>query len=85
MKKDLKNKPIDEKTRLETLLQQFSKLQVGSRDKIEKCNELLSRRSSKSWDAKKKTQIENRLQQAQLEYMQSFEIIDQIKQRLSQL
>jgi hypothetical protein len=83
--KPVKNKPVDKKTHLTNLLEQFEKLQVASKCKIEKYEDLIKRDSSKDWDEKKKRKSQSRLEQARLEYSQSFEIIDQIKQQLDQL
>lgn len=83
-KKELK-KQITEKEYLTNLLEQFTKLQIASKDKIEKYQSLMSRKSVATLQKKKKDQMENRLRQAQLEYSQSFEIIDQITIKLSQL
>lgn len=81
--KNVKNKPADQKTYLKNLLDQFLKLQEGSRSKLEKYKDLMNRQSSKKWDAKKRQRAESRLSQAELEYRQSFEIIEQIRNKLS--
>lgn len=78
-------KQVDEKEYLLGLLNQFTKLQICSKSKIEKYNELLVRKGAVHWSSEKKRQVESRLSQAQLEYMQSFEIIDQLKLKLSQM
>jgi len=83
--KTVKNKPVDQKTYLKNLLDQFTKLQAASKGKIEKYEDLMKRDSSKAWDDKKKRKSHLRLEQARLEYSQSFEIIDQIKIQLDQL
>jgi hypothetical protein len=45
----------------------------------------MNRKSSKKWDSGKKQKMSNRLAQAKLEYAQTFEIIDQIKNKLTQI
>lgn len=84
-KNELKNKPVDQKTYLTDLLEKFTKLQAGSKSKMDKCQDLLQREGSKKWDEKKKKKMLDRHSQASLEYKQSFEIIDQIKDRLNQI
>ena len=81
--KNVKNKPVDQKTYLKNLLEQFVRLQEGSRSRVEKYKELMDRKSSKKCDDKKKQRAESRLKQAELEYRQSFEIIEQIRIKLS--
>jgi hypothetical protein len=81
--KPVKNKPIDQETYLSNLLNDFSKLQIASKSKIEKYKDLMQRNSSKKWDSNKKKKMQERLQQAEIEYSQSFEIIDQIKLQLN--
>ena len=83
--KKLRNKQVDQKTYLTNLLEQFVKLQAASKSKISKYEELMIRNSSQKWDEKKKKKSKLRLEQAHLEYNQSFEIIDQIKAQLLQL
>ena len=81
--KNVKNKPVDQKTYLKNLLEQFVRLQEGSRSRVEKYRDLMNRNSSKKWDDKKRQRAESRLSQAELEYRQSFEIIEQIRIKLS--
>jgi hypothetical protein len=81
--KKVKNKPIDQKTYLTNLLETYLKLQIASKDKITKYNELMQRNGSKNWNEEKRKKVQNRLQQAVLEYNQSFEIIDRIKNQLA--
>lgn len=83
--KKVKNKPVDQKTYLFNLLELYTKLQIASKDKLEKYNDLMKRNSSKNWKDEKRKKMQNRLQQAVLEYNQSFEIIDRIKNQLAQL
>jgi SOS-response transcriptional repressor LexA len=83
--KTVKNKQVDQKTYLKNLLEQFTKLQAASKSKIEKYEDLLKREGSKRWDEKKFKKSQQRLEQARLEYEQSFEIIDQIKNQLGRL
>jgi len=83
--KKVKNRPVDQKTHLQNLLNTFVKLQIASKHKIEKYQDLMQRKSSNKWDDEKKKKAQERLKQALLEYNQSFEIIDQIKIQLSQL
>jgi len=83
--KKVKNKPVDQKTYLSNLLEIYIKLQIASKNKIEKYNDLMQRNSSKIWTEEKRKKMQNRLQQNILEYNQSFEIIDRIKNQLAQL
>jgi len=83
--KKVKNKPVDQKTYLFNLLETYIKLQIASKNKIEKYNDLMQRNSSKIWTEEKRKKMQNRLQQNILEYNQSFEIIDRIKNQLAQL
>jgi len=78
-----KAKVVSQKEKFEDLLSKFEKLQAGSKNKIDKIQELMSRKSSQKWDESKKKKMKDRLEQATLEYRQSFEIIGQIKDQLS--
>jgi predicted nucleic acid-binding Zn-ribbon protein len=78
-----KAKEVSQKEKFEDLLNKFEKLQAGSKNKIDKIQELMSRKSSQKWDESKKKKMKDRLEQATLEYRQSFEIIGQIKDQLS--
>jgi hypothetical protein len=78
-----KAKEVSQKEKFEDLLSKFEKLQAGSKNKIDKIQELMSRKSSQKWDESKKKKMKDRLEQATLEYRQSFEIIGQIKDQLS--
>ena len=81
--KTVKKKPLTEKEYLANLLSQFTKIQIDTKNKIERYEDLMNRQSSKSWDESKKKKMSSRLAQAKLEYSQTFEIIDQIKTKLS--
>jgi len=80
-----KSKELSPKEKFEDLLSKFVKLQAGSKNKIDKIQALMSRKSSQKWDENKKKKMNGRLEQATLEYRQSFEIIEQIKDQLSVL
>jgi hypothetical protein len=83
--KTVKKKAISEKEYLDNLLDQFTKIQIDTKGKIERYEDIMNRKSSKKWDASKKQKMTNRLAQARLEYSQTFEIIDQIKNKLTQI
>lgn len=83
--KTVKKKPVSEKEYLDNLLNQFTKIQIDTRGKIERYEDVMNRKSSKKWDSGKKQKMINRLAQAKLEYAQTFEIIDQIKNKLTQI
>lgn len=85
MKKKQLKKQVTEKEYLGILLEQFIKLQAGSRNKLEKYEDLSKRVGAKDWDDSKRKKVQNRLAQAKLEYEQTFEIIDNIKKKLEQL
>lgn len=80
--KPVKNKPQDQETYLKTLLNEFTKLQISSKDKLDKIGDLMNRGSSKDWDEKKKKKMQKRLEQADRDYRQTFEFIDQLKRQL---
>jgi predicted nucleic acid-binding Zn-ribbon protein len=81
--KENKQREINPKERFEDLLNKFVKLQAGSKNKIDKIQELMSRKSAQKWDEGKKKKMKERLDQATLEYRQSFEIINQLKDQIS--
>lgn len=83
--KTVKKKPITEKEYLTNLLDQFTKIQIDTKGKIERYEDIMNRKSSKNWDNAKRQKMSNRLSQAKLEYSQTFEIIDQIKNKLTQI
>lgn len=83
--KPVKNKPQDQEAYLKTLLNEFNKLQISSKDKLDKIGDLMNRGSSKSWDQKKKKKMQNRFEQAERDYRQTFEFIDQIKRQLDSI
>lgn len=83
--KTVKKKPITEKEYLTNLLDQFTKIQIDTKGKIERYEDIMNRKSSKNWDNAKRQKMTNRLSQARLEYSQTFEIIDQIKNKLTQI
>jgi hypothetical protein len=83
--KPVKNKPQDQESYLKTLLNEFTKLQISSKDKLDKIGDLMNRGSSKDWDEKKKKKMQKRLEQADRDYRQTFEFIDQIKRQLDSI
>lgn len=80
--KKVKNKQVDQKTYLQNLLTSFTKIQLASKHKMEKCNELLQRKGSSKWDEEKRKKVNERLKQATIEYSHSAELIDQIRTQL---
>ncbi len=55
--KENKQREINPKERFEDLLNKFVKLQAGSKNKIDKIQELMSRKSAQKWDEDKKNKM----------------------------
>ena len=55
--KTVKRKPTTEKEYLTNLLDQFTKIQIDTKGKIERYEVIMNRKSSKNWDNAKKKKM----------------------------
>ena len=84
MKQTLK-KVVTQKEALENLLGTYKKIQAQAKSRLEKYQDLTSRRSAEKWSEDKKKKSANRLIEANKELRDSTLIIEQIETQLENL
>jgi division protein CdvB (Snf7/Vps24/ESCRT-III family) len=67
------------------MLKEYSKVYENAKNKIARYEDVMSRKSSKSWSNDKKKKFLNRLTSANKELNESFDIINQLQLKLEQI
>jgi len=71
-----------QRERLEFLLDQYKKIQMRAKSRIEKYEGAIKRKSVKNWSQDRKVKSVNRLAEANREFNEASTIIDQIQLQL---
>ena len=71
-----------QRERLEILLDQYKKIQMRAKSRIEKYEDAIKRKSVKNWSQDRKVKSVNRLAEANREFNEASTIIDQIQLQL---
>lgn len=71
-----------QRERLEFLLDQYKKIQMRAKSRIEKYEDAIKRKSVKNWSQDRKVKSVNRLAEANREFNEASTIIDQIQLQL---
>lgn len=84
MKKQINNEQ-KQLERLESLLDQYKKIQMRAKSRIEKYEDMVKRKSAKTWTQDQKEKSVRRLVEANREFNEASTIIDQIQTQLGRL